>query len=261
MEINVTELSEYLESYSIEDLNGIAKGLTTILQKYEDNLLIQGSQPRFIDHQVDLLRVVLSLSDHYHLRYHRSNLNYANYEPAAQLQELIHLLEGRIEKRITGEETMRDMDIVFKISGKGFRVDNGVVSRWIRKQLLKAYHDFDLTVEDFGEAMFLLDARENVMYNEASAGELQKYAERPISFSRLIYNFCDGVMTYMTNTFSLIPHNARYLSEQQISFLYELLCLMQYEGYSSEFDADEYAKGLYVDNLYQLLIKQRKLMS
>jgi hypothetical protein len=250
MEILIEDVSEYLHYYTKEEILHISKHLSIILKKYNDRLLTPLDTLQLPDRLLDMLKLVLSLTEHYELNYRQSNLNHTSYRPVSQLQELKHALT-RIKDR--------HINIAFKLPRKTLLIDNEVVSQWIRQQLLKAYHEFDLTMEDFGDAMFLLDSNGNRLYDEHSADELRKYAERPMSFSKLIYSFCNGIIEFLKATFELLPHDATYLSEQQLSFLYELLCLMDFEGFQEEFSTDEYPSSLDIDRLYQLLNKQRRL--
>ncbi|MBS7565779.1 hypothetical protein KHS38_15325 [Mucilaginibacter sp. Bleaf8] len=256
MEIHIDHVSEYLHYYNPQDLAKLGKQLIDILNKYEDRLLISNSNPKLMNRGLEFFKLILSLTEHYNLNYRKSYLNNAGYKSIIQLQELKSALK-RLEyiDRETGENKVRQFKIAFKLPGNTITVDDEALSMWIRKQLLKAYNEFDITMEDFGDAMFLLDSENNLAYNEKSSEELRKYAERPMSFSKIVYLFCNGIIEYMKAAFDLLPHNAKYLSEQQLSFLYELLCLMDFEGFQKEFSTDEYPSSLDIDRLYQMLNK------
>jgi hypothetical protein len=242
-------INDYLHYYTKEEIETIATGLSSILAKYDGDMVASGSDYRLPDKLIDILQVVLSLTEHYAENYRHSNINHAQYKSASQLQ---HLKDELVRTQ------SRHLDISFKIPGKAFKIDDPIVSKWIRDQLIKAFDKFDIPAA-FGEAMFLLDSKGNPLQHDDKPGILESYASRPMSFAKAVYLFCESMMINLRNMFTLAPHEAKYLSETQISFLYEVLALVGFDTFNAPLPPDDKPQPTERDRLYTMLNSQHKL--
>jgi hypothetical protein len=249
MNLDEITVGDYLEHYTKPELELIAKGLVPLLLRYDQNLVQRDAQRRLFDEPVEFFKSLLSITAHFEINYKASNINHVNYRHAAVLQSLKdELVKTRAQH----------IDILFKFPGTRCTIEDHVVSAWIREKLIQCFDDFDISSE-FGDSIFLLNAKANPMQDQDRAELLRSYAKRPLSFAKVVNSFCESIINYLNLKFALIPHEAKLYSEQQISFLYELLGLMSFEGFEDTFDADCKPEATDIDRLYQMLNYQQRI--
>lgn len=231
--------------YPKHELAHIQENLKVILNKYNDDLVHDGSIRKLDSLYDDILQLLLTNTRILQNSYYYRTINSITYQSYNDLSALNHKLRRHMSN---------DVEITFKFGNSPLKITDTKVSKWIRQQLLNEINEWNIP-SDFGLLRFIArieDDKEIVNMLKSKA------TTKPLSRGYAIYLLCESIMDYLEGKNILKPHKAQYFSYPQIKFLFELLVIVnieQLEGFNHLTDTPATSK---VESFYQSLKRYKR---
>jgi hypothetical protein len=193
----------YLKYYAKSEPTKVNEMVKIILKKYDATIVQEGSLRRLVDHRVAFVKLLLN--------------NLVVIQTYSSYPELFSLMKQLNKATPT--------QIRFNFPSLRLEITDGKLLEWIKNQLLHEIETMNLP-SSFGLLRFIARANDD----EDVLALLKTKAEtKPLNRGYARYLYCQSVVTFLTSNVTLAAHNGRYLSDQMINFLYEVLLIMNIE--------------------------------